>query len=125
MEDKKWKKLPLTQNLMISNHLMLWIQFKINYFQEKLTRVTVHLAKGNDAVCVFVNDTIDSFVIDELIKMGIKLIALRSAGFNHVDLQTASNKIPIVRVPAYSPHAVAEHAMALLLTLNRKIQSIR
>lgn len=96
-------------------------KFKINYFQEKLTRVTVHLAKGNDAVCVFVNDTIDSFVIDELIKMGIKLIALRSAGFNHVDLQTASNKIPIVRVPAYSPYAVAEHAMALLLTLNRKI----
>lgn len=96
-------------------------KFKINYFKEKLTKETVGLAKGHDAVCVFVNDTIDSFVIDKLVELDIKLIALRSAGFNHVDLKTASNKIPIVRVPAYSPHAVAEHAMALLLTLNRKI----
>ncbi|MDD4482633.1 MAG: 2-hydroxyacid dehydrogenase [Bacilli bacterium] len=95
--------------------------FIINYLPEKLTRQTVYLAKGSDAICVFVNDTIDSFVIDKLIEMGVKLIALRSAGFNHVDLKTASNKLPIVRVPAYSPYAVAEHAMALLLTLNRKI----
>lgn len=95
--------------------------FIIIYLPEKLTRQTVYLAKGSDAICVFVNDTIDSFVIDKLIEMGVKLIALRSAGFNHVDLKTASNKLPIVRVPAYSPYAVAEHAMALLLTLNRKI----
>lgn len=96
-------------------------KFEINYLKEKLTRETVELAKGHDAVCVFVNDTIDSFVIERLVEMGVKLIALRSAGFNNVHLKTASNKIPIVRVPAYSPHAVAEHAMALLLTLNRKI----
>lgn len=96
-------------------------KFQINYFQEKLTSATVYLAKGSDAVCVFVNDSINASVIEKLVEMDVKLIALRSAGFNHVDLKTASKKIPIVRVPAYSPYAVAEHAMALLLTLNRKI----
>ncbi len=80
------------------------------------------LAKGCDAVCVFVNDDVNSKVIDTLAEYGIKVIALRCAGFNNVDYKYAASKgIKVVRVPAYSPYAVAEHAMALLQTLNRKI----
>ena len=94
------------------------VSFK--YFDTKLTRDTVYLAKGFDGVVVFVNDTVDKEVIDALYNLGIRLIALRCAGFNNVDVRAAFGKIHIVRVPAYSPYAVAEHAMALLLTLNRK-----
>lgn len=80
------------------------------------------LAKGCDAVCVFVNDDVCKNVIDTLSEYGIKVIALRCAGFNNVDYKYAASKgIKVVRVPAYSPYAVAEHAMALLQTLNRKI----
>lgn len=96
-------------------------QYHIRYFEEKLNPITVDLAKGYDAVCVFVNDTVNAQVIDKLVEYGIKILVLRCAGFNNVDLQSADNRISIARVPAYSPHAVAEHAMALLLTLNRKI----
>lgn len=96
------------------------ISFK--YFDTKLSIDTVKLAHGFDGVCVFVNDTVDAPVIDKLSEYGIKIIALRCAGFNNVDYKYAKEKnIPVVRVPAYSPYAVAEHAMALLLTINRRI----
>ncbi len=94
--------------------------YDIMYFEDKLTMKTVHLAKGYDGVCVFVNDTLNSETINKLIEYNIEIIALRCAGYNNVDVKTAHKKIHIVRVPSYSPNAVAEHAMALLLTLNRK-----
>ncbi len=95
--------------------------FEISYFSEHLNRKNVILAEGSDVVCIFVNAVVDSKVIDELYRMGVKLIALRCAGFNNVDIAAASGKIPVVRVPEYSPHAVAEHTVALMLCLNRKI----
>lgn len=80
------------------------------------------LAQDTDVVCIFVNDTADAETIDRLAAMGVKLIALRCAGFNNVDLNAAArHRIPVVRVPAYSPYAVAEYAVALMLALNRKI----
>ncbi len=91
------------------------------FFETRLTEDTAKLAKGFDGVCVFVNDTVNAAVIDRLYDYGIRLIALRCAGFNNVDLQHSFGKIHVVRVPAYSPYAVAEHAMALLLTSNRRI----
>ncbi len=96
-------------------------KFKIKYFDTKLTEDTAKLAKGYDVVCVFVNDTVDEKVINSLAKKGVKLVALRCAGFNNVDVKAASGKIGVVRVPAYSPYAVAEHAMSLLLTSIRRI----
>lgn len=93
---------------------------EIQYFETRLTERTAKLAEGFEVVCVFVNDELNSKVIDTLYKVGVKLIALRCAGFNNVDLEAAKGKLKVVRVPAYSPYAVAEHAMALLLTLNRK-----
>ncbi len=94
------------------------IEFK--FFETKLNIDTAGLAAGSDGVCVFVNDDISEPVIDALRQCGVKLIALRCAGFNNVDLRAASGKICVVRVPGYSPHAVAEHALAMLLTLLRK-----
>ncbi len=94
---------------------------KIKYFETKLNEDTVNLANGYDAVCVFVNDTVNAEVIDKLCSMGVKTIALRCAGFNNVDMKYACGKIRVVHVPAYSPYAVAEHAMALLLTSIRRI----
>ncbi len=91
------------------------------YLETKLNEDTVELAKGCDAVCVFVNDTVNAAVIEKLYEYGVKLIALRSAGYNNVDLRAAFGKIHVVHVPAYSPYAVAEHAMALLLTSVRRI----
>ncbi|MBQ9862693.1 MAG: 2-hydroxyacid dehydrogenase, partial [Lachnospiraceae bacterium] len=85
------------------------------------TKDTVKLAEGHDVVCVFVNDEINKKVIDGLYKIGVKVIALRCAGFNNVDVKAAKGKLTIVRVPAYSPYAVAEHAIALLLTSVRRI----
>ncbi|MCR5000157.1 MAG: 2-hydroxyacid dehydrogenase, partial [Lachnospiraceae bacterium] len=82
---------------------------------------TAKLAKGYDVACVFVNDTVNEKVISSLAKKGVKLIALRCAGFNNVDIKAAEGKIGVVRVPAYSPYAVAEHAAALLLTSIRRI----
>ena len=93
----------------------------IKYFETKLCADTVELAAGFDAVCVFVNDVIDSAVIDKLAELGIKILALRCAGFNNVDIRYAYGKIHVLRVPAYSPYAVAEHAIALLLTSIRRI----
>lgn len=95
------------------------ITFK--FFETKLTLDTAQLAEGYDGVCVFVNDTVDSEVIDKLCSYGVKLVALRCAGFNNVDVKYAYKKIHVVRVPAYSPYAVAEHAMAMLLTNVRRI----
>jgi len=94
---------------------------KFKFFETKLNEDTADLAKGCDAVCVFVNDTVNAAVIDKLCSLGIKMIALRCAGYNNVDLSYAKDRIAVARVPAYSPYAVAEHAMALLLTSIRRI----
>ena len=94
---------------------------KFKYFETKLGEDTLDLVKGFDGVCVFVNDVVNAAVIDGLCARGVKVIALRCAGFNNVDLRYAKGKIRVVRVPAYSPYAVAEHTMALLLTSIRRI----
>lgn len=93
---------------------------KFKFFETKLCEDTAELARGYDGVCAFVNDTLDKAVIDILCENGVKLIALRCAGFNNVDIRYAEGKLPVVRVPAYSPYAVAEHAMAMLLTVVRR-----
>ncbi len=95
--------------------------FEIDYFEPKLNSDTAVMAKGYEAVVAFVNDTIDAKTIDILYNNGIGMIAMRCAGYNNIDFKAAFDKIHVVRVPAYSPYAVAEHAIALLLTLNRKI----
>lgn len=94
---------------------------KFKYFETKLNEDTVDLAKGFDGVCAFVNDTINDVVIDKLNEMGVSVLALRCAGFNNVDMKYAYGKLHVMRVPAYSPYAVAEHTMALLLTSIRRI----
>lgn len=94
---------------------------EIKYFESRLNMDTAALAAGFDAVCVFVNDTVSAEVVQKLYELGIKAIVLRCAGFNNVDLKACQGKLRVFRVPAYSPHAVAEHAMALLLTVNRRI----
>jgi len=96
-------------------------EFEIIYLETRLTEDTCKLAEGCDVVCVFVNDDVNRAVIDRMQQMGVKLIALRCAGYNNVDIEYAYGKIHVVRVPAYSPYAVAEHAMALLLTSIRRI----
>jgi D-lactate dehydrogenase len=94
----------------------------LTFFSTNLDRSTVSLARGHDAVCIFVNDHADADVLRELKNVGVQLVALRSAGFNHVDIVEAQRlALPVVRVPEYSPHAVAEHAICLILALNRKI----
>ena len=93
----------------------------IKYYETKLNEDTCELSHGFDAVCVFVNDTVNSRVIDKLCELGVKAILLRCAGFNNVDMKYAFGKIHVLRVPAYSPYAVAEHTMALLLTSVRRI----
>ena len=94
---------------------------EMRYLEPKLTEHTAVLAQDCQVVCAFVNDDITSGVIDALYALGIRLIALRSAGYNNVDYKAAFEKIHVVRVPAYSPESVAEHAAALLLSVNRKI----
>jgi D-lactate dehydrogenase len=92
-----------------------------SYFEAKLDIHTLSMAEDHQVICSFVNDPIDAVILEKINQLGIKLIALRCAGYNHVDLNTAAQyDIKIVRVPAYSPEAVAEHAMALILTLARK-----
>jgi D-lactate dehydrogenase len=96
-------------------------QHNLVYFDAAINPVTAKLSSGFEAVCVFVNDKLDEEAIKVLSANGVKLIVLRCAGFNNVDLTAAAaNNIKVVRVPAYSPQAVAEHAVALILTLNRK-----
>ena len=94
--------------------------FNVKYFESKLNADTAPLAQGSNAAVIFVNDTADREVLDILYGYGIRILALRCAGYNNVDIRAAYGKIHIVRVPAYSPYAVAEHSMALLLTLDRK-----
>ncbi len=94
----------------------------LQFFEPRLTPKTVALAQGFPAVCVFVNDILDADVLTELAEHGLRVVALRCAGFNNIDLQIAERLgVTVVRVPAYSPHAVAEHTVALLLALNRRL----
>lgn len=94
---------------------------RLSYLEARLSVETVSLAQGAGAVCAFVNDEVNAEVLGRLASMGVKLVALRAAGFNNVDLEAARREgITVARVPAYSPHAVAEHTIALILTLNRK-----
>ncbi len=95
------------------------VEFK--FLEPKLNADTAFLAKGCDGVCIFVNDSADREVIDILVSLGIRLIALRCAGYNNVDISYAAGRLCVVHVPAYSPHAVAEHTMAMLLTSIRRI----
>ncbi|WP_040764416.1 2-hydroxyacid dehydrogenase [Novipirellula maiorica] len=95
---------------------------ELTFLEPRLTSETVQLADGHQAVCVFVNDQLDATVLRSLAERGVRIVALRCAGFNNVDLTIARELgIKVVRVPAYSPHAVAEHTVGLILTLNRKI----
>ena len=94
---------------------------RFRFLETKLNEDTAELARGCDAVCVFVNDTVNAAVIEKLYQCGVRLIALRCAGYNNVDVRAAFGKIHVVHVPAYSPYAVAEHAIALLLTSVRRI----
>ena len=96
-------------------------EYKMKYIESRLSPDSAILAKGCDAVCAFVNDEITKETIDELYSIGIRVIAMRCAGYSNVDLRAAFGRIRIMRVPAYSPHAVAEHAAALLLALDRKL----
>lgn len=95
--------------------------FDIVYHKGQLNRNNVILTKGMDAVCIFVHDSADAEIIREMADNGVKLLALRAAGYNNVDLAASEGRLKVVRVPAYSPYAVAEHAVALMLSLNRKI----
>lgn len=96
-------------------------RYELVYFEGKLNRHTVGITGDFDAVCGFVNDEIDAGVIDRLVKNEVKILAMRSAGYSNVDLKAAAGRLPVVRVPFYSPYAVAEHAIGLLLTVNRKL----
>lgn len=93
--------------------------FDIHFIEAACNEETVFMAKGYDAICIFVNDHVSAQMIDQLYEMKVKAILLRSAGFNHVDVKAAEDKMVVLRVPGYSPDAVAEFAMALLLTVNR------
>ena len=96
-------------------------EISIKYFDTKLNEDTVELANGYDGVCAFVNDDINKQVIDALCGYGIKILVMRCAGYNNVDIKYAKGKIRVARVPAYSPYSIAEHAMAMLLCSVRKI----
>ncbi len=94
---------------------------EIKYFESKLSEETAVLSRGCDCVCTFVNDDIGKATIERLCFKNIKLIALRCAGYNNVDLKSAKDRIKVVRVPQYSPYAIAEHGIGMLLCLNRKL----
>lgn len=96
-------------------------RFDIKYFEHKLNADTARTAEGLDAAISFVNDSVDARAIATLCEGGVSLLALRCAGYNHVDFKAAYGRLSVVRVPGYSPNAVAEHAAALLLCLNRKL----
>lgn len=93
--------------------------FDIHFIETACNQETIFMAKGYDAICIFVNDYVNAEMIEELYEMKVKAILLRSAGFNHVDVKAAEEKIVVLRVPSYSPEAVAEFAMAMLLSVNR------
>ncbi len=94
---------------------------EIKYFESKLNQDSARMLAGCEAVCIFVNDKLDKTVIDLLYKSGVKVIALRCSGYNNVDIKSCKDKITVLRVPAYSPYAIAEHAMGMILMLNRKL----
>lgn len=94
--------------------------FDIHFIEAACNQETIFMAKGYDAICIFVNDYVDAQMIDALYEMKVKAILLRSAGYNNVDVKAAEDKIVVLRVPSYSPEAVAEFSMSLLLTVNRK-----
>ena len=96
-------------------------RYEIRYFESRLRPESFRLAEGCRAVCAFVNDDLGDRTINSLAEMGVGLIAMRCAGYNNVSLSAAQGKIRVVRVPAYSPYAVAEHAMGMILMLNRKL----
>jgi D-lactate dehydrogenase len=97
-------------------------ELNLHFHEFRLESDTALIAKGALAVCVFVNDVVNSAVLERLAGSGVRLVALRCAGFNNVDLDAAKELgVAVTRVPSYSPHAVAEHTIALILTLNRKI----
>lgn len=106
---------------------MIWFdrlnngRYEIVYLEGKLNENTVRITDGFDGVCGFVNDDITARVIERMAGYGVQILAMRSAGYSNVDVQAAKGQMPIVRVPFYSPYAVAEHAMGLLLTVNRKL----
>lgn len=93
--------------------------FEIHFYEMPFQEETITLARGYDAVCIFVNDYVNAKMIQQLYEMEVKAILLRSAGFNHVDVKAAEDKIWVLRVPSYSPEAVAEFAMGMILTVNR------
>lgn len=95
--------------------------FDIKYLTGKLTEESADLAKGYDIISIFVNDTVDKKVIDILVECGVKLIAMRCAGYNNVSLKDIDGKIKVVRVPAYSPYSIVEYTAGMIMTLNRKI----
>lgn len=95
--------------------------YEVVFFEGKLTRHSAKAAEGYDAVCVFVNDVLSKEVIDEVVKLGVKGVLLRCAGFNNVDCEAAKGKLTLLRVPSYSPEAVAEYTMGLILAVNRKL----
>lgn len=114
-DSHKFENKYYTKNLNSQKH-------QITFFETRLTEKTAHLVNDFDVVCCFVNDKLNAHVIEKISKSGVKLLALRCAGFNNVDLVSAKKwGLKVVRVPEYSPYAVAEHAVALLLTVNRKI----
>ena len=96
-------------------------QYEIHYFESKLNEDTVSLTKGYDVVCAFVNDDISAEVIIKMVENNVSLLAMRCAGYSNVDIREAYGRLTVVRVPAYSPYAVAEFAMGMLLTVNRKL----
>lgn len=95
--------------------------YHIDYIEEHLNLKTLDLVNNHNVVCAFVNDNISYEIINSLKQKGVKLIALRSSGYNNIDLKASYNNINVVRVPEYSPYAVAEHTVTLILALNRKI----
>ena len=95
--------------------------FEMTFLKVRLTEETANLTKGYDVVCGFANDNINKETIDIMIENGIKLLAMRCAGFNNVSLKDIHNRFKVVRVPAYSPHAIAEYTVGLILAVNRKI----
>lgn len=96
-------------------------KYEIIYYESRLRPESARLAEGCTAVCAFVNDVINAKTIDELVGLGVKVLLMRCAGFNNIALAAAKDRLKILRVPAYSPYAVAEHAMGMILALNRKI----
>ena len=103
-------------------HINKKFNHELEFFDERLDADTAHMAAGKRAVCIFVNDTADAATLRQLKEVGVELIALRCAGYNNVDLEAAKELgLCVVRVPAYSPYAVAEHTVALMMALNRKI----